>query len=420
MRDEFRTAYKSDQWKERRDAFMYISDIDRPESVEEILTALKREENAAVVLAGVEALALQKSLGSREVLFRIARKGKGRERLLVLVALSQQKGPDVTKLLLEVADGRDPQAAAQAALAFRADKPLEALPVLLKLLKHKDWQVRRAAAMVLAEYGAEEAVAPLVAALGVATGRDRNDLIHALWKITGEKYGSDLRAWKKYVAGEDPETIQAKPELAPTIFGVPIYGERVVICLDNSLRMTDPHPYDSERLRKLCDPKDGDPIPWFRMKTNGHFAHGHVKHLLKGLPKGAKFELITFNAIVRDTFAGFASVGSASRKTALETIDSLQTDDGIDSYGALTLALDRGGAKDAAAWNKGPDEIIYITVNMPTTGEIKEADVVAAAIGLKARLRMVPIHTVGIHFHPYDMCRDIAGNTGGVYVSLTE
>ena len=57
---------------------------------------------------------------------------------------------------------------------------------------------------------------------------------------------------------------------------------------------------------------------------------------------------------------------------------------------------------------------------MPTTGEVKEADVVAAAIGLKARLRMVPIHTVGIHFHPYDMCREIAALTGGVYVDLTK
>ena len=67
-----------------------------------------------------------------------------------------------------------------------------------------------------------------------------------------------------------------------------------------------------------------------------------------------------------------------------------------------------------------PDEIIFITVNMPTTGEIKEADVVGAAIALKARLRMVPIHTVGIHFHPYDMCRDIAAKSGGVYVDLTK
>ena len=63
---------------------------------------------------------------------------------------------------------------------------------------------------------------------------------------------------------------------------------------------------------------------------------------------------------------------------------------------------------------------INATVNVPNAGEIKEADVVAAAISLKARLRMVPIHTVGIHFHPYDMCRNIAQKTGGVYVDLTK
>jgi hypothetical protein len=340
--------------------------------------------------------------------------------LLVLSALTEQKGPEVAELLIEVVGGRDGPAAAQAAMALRESKPPEALPSLMKLLASKEWQVRRAAAIAIAEYGAKEALVPLSKALWTATGRDRNDLIAALEKVTGQKYGNDPKAWKKLASGTDPKEIVAKPKLAPTAFGVPIYGERVVICLDNSLRMTNPHPFDNERLRKLCDPKDGDPIPWFRVKTNGLFAHAHVKHLIQGLPKGSKFELITFNATVRDTFGGLANVGAATRKTAIDKLASLRTDDGIAAYDALTLALNRAGAKDSQAWKKGPDEIIYITVNMPTTGEVKEAPAVAAAIGLKAALRMVPIHTVGIHYHPYDMCRDIAAKTGGIYVNLTE
>lgn len=420
MRAEFREAMKAEDWHQRRDAFIYIADHNRAETVQEILSALAKESNAAVLLAGVETLGGQTSSGSREILFKVARKGKGRERLLVLNALGTQKGKDVTDLLVEISSGRDGPAAAQAALALRKEKSPEAIPPLLKLLKHKDWQVRRAAAGTLADYGAKEAVPPLASALVAAKGRDRCDLIAALEKLTGHGYGNDPAAWRKLARGDDPEEIRAKPKLAPTAFGIPIYGQRVVICLDNSLRMTDPHPFDGERLRKLCDPLDGDPIPWFRMKMNGQFAHGHVKHLIKGFPKGSKFELITFNAIVRDVFGGLANVGAASRNTAIQAMESLITDDGIATYEALNRALDIAGPKTSTAWKSGPDEILFITVNMPTAGEIKEADLVAAAIGLKARLRMVPIHTVGIHFHPYDMCRAIAEKTGGVYVNLTE
>jgi len=420
MREEFRKARKSEDWQVRRDGFIYLSGHDRPEAVEEILDALEDEENGVVVLGGLEALNFQKSSGSRERLFEVARKGKDRVRLLVLNALAEQDSKDVADLLLEVAQGKDAPAAAQAALALAKQKRPEAVPVLVKLLRDKDWQVRRAAAIALRAYHPDEAVEPLADALASSKGRDRNEILAALLEITGQKFGNDPAAWKKFARGTPAEEIRAKPELAPTIFGVPIYGQRVVICLDDSLRMTDPHPFDADRLRALCDPPDGDPIPWFRVKTNAQFAVAHVKHLIQGLPKGSKFELILFNEIVRGVFGGLANVGAASRNTAFATLDDLITDNGIASYDALDAALDVAGRGDARAWKSGPDEIVFITVNMPNAGEVKEADLVAAAIGLKARLRMVPIHTVGIHYHPYDMCREIAARTGGVYVDLTK
>ncbi len=420
MREEFRTGMKAGDWKERRDAFIYLSGYDRPEAVREILRALDKETNAAVELAALDALATQKSKGSREVLFSVARKGKGRGRLLVLNALARQKSLDVGDLLLEVAAGKDGPAAAQAALALKEQKHPDTVRVLVPLLKHKSWQIRRAAAITLREFRPDEAVKPLTAALAASHGRDRNELIAALLEITGEKFGNDPAAWKKYARGTPPEEIRAKPDLPPSAFGVPIYGQRVVICLDNSLRMTDRHPFGDERLRKLSDPPDGKPISWIRVATNGQFAQAQVKHLIRGFPKGTKFELILFNETVRGVFGGLVGVSTATRNTAFATLDGLITDNGIAAYTALKQALDVAGPGDARAWKSGPDEIVYVTVNMPTAGEVKEADLVAAAIGLEARLRMVPIHTVGIHFHPYDMCREIAALTGGVYVDLTK
>jgi hypothetical protein len=419
-RETFRAAMKSEEWKERQDAYLYLSGYDRPEAVEEIRRALDKETNAAVELAAVDALAAQKSQGSREILFQVARKGKGRERLLVLNALARQKSLDVGALLLEVAAGRDGPAAAQAALGLKDQKHPDTVQVLLPLLKHKSWQVRRAAAITLREFRPDEAVKPLADALALSTGRDRNEIIAALFEITGEKFGNDPAAWKALARGTPPEEIRARPTHPPYAFGVPIYGQRVVVCLDNSLRMTDRHPFDDERLRALSTAPDGKAIPWIRVATNGQFAHAQVKHLIRGFTKGTKFELILFNEMVRPVFGGLANVGTASRNTVFEALDGLEPDNGIAAYTALEQALDIAGPGDARAWKSGPDEIIYITVNMPTAGEVVEADLVAAAIGLKARLRMVPIHTVGIHFHPYEMCRQIAALTGGVYVELTK
>ena len=44
---------------------------------------------------------------------------------------------------------------------------------------------------------------------------------------------------------------------------------------------------------------------------------------------------------------------------------------------------------------------------------------VGAAIGLKARLRMVPIHMVGVGPHPFEMMR-ISDQSGGRYLDLSQ
>lgn len=422
VRDAFREASKSPEWAKRRDAFLLLVDQDRSEAVQEILAVIDREPNAAVVYAGLETLGLYTSEGVRTALVAAAQKGKDRERLYVLVALEKQVGPEATALLLEVAKGRDAPAAAQAALALGAGESLPpgAGPALVKLLAHRDWQVRCAAARSLARHPDPAALPALAAALADAKGRDRADLIAALEKTSGQAFGNDPAAWRRLAAGEDAATIQAKPVLAPTAFGIPIYGRRVVIVLDNSLRMSDPHPFDGERLRTLCDPPDGAPIPWFRMKTNAQFAVGHVKHLVRGLERGTKVGLILYNLTVNNALLGLVPAGSAAERQVDALLDDLIQDDGIATFDALDLALDLAGPRDATAWKDGPDEILLVTVNMPTAGEVREADVVAAAIGLKARARMVPIHVVGISFHPYDMCRALAERTGGTYVSLVK
>ena len=64
----------------------------------------------------------------------------------------------------------------------------------------------------------------------------------------------------------------------------------------------------------------------------------------------------------------------------------------------------------------------FLLMSKPTTVRrlIKEADVVAAAIALKAGMLMVPVHAIGIEAHPYEMLKTIARETGGSYVNYYE
>ena len=81
---------------------------------------------------------------------------------------------------------------------------------------------------------------------------------------------------------------------------------------------------------------------------------------------------------------------------------------------------DIAGRKDSVAWDVGPEEVLYAIVSLPWLSEHSDPAVVAAAIALKARLRMVPITLAGIGEHPYELCQTLADATGGTYIDLSK
>ena len=445
VRKAFRAALAQEDWKARREAYLGIADYDSREVVDEILDALAREENPAVVLTGVGVLAGFVSEGAQAALTEALRKGKSDRKAYVLMALARQRGDASVPILTETVQGKDPVSAAQAALALGQKEVEAAVPHLVGLLGHKDWQLRRAAAMGLRAIAqppppkpkpGEEAKAKdfkwpvpeslkapavtqaLVAALGVATGVDRQAIVAALEAIHEVDLGLNLAAWKLVAAGKEvDERTLRKREHPAAAFGIPLYGERIVLIYDNSLRAGDPHRFGSgDRLLELCQvPGSEKPIFSARLLTVGQFAQAHVERCIRDMPSGTKFDLITFNETIKPLFGRFVGASAANRKLVDDLFETLSPDNGIATYGVLNEALDMGGAGLAKAWKKGPDEIVFVTCNQPTTGDITDADVVGAAIALKTRLRMVRLHTVGIESHPYAMLETMARETGGVY-----
>lgn len=440
-RGEFRSALKSDSYKDRQDAYVVIASYDGADAAREVLRALAKEKNPAVIYTGLRTLAGMKSDGAREVYRETLTGGKGKSRMFVLMALDATSGPGLDEAIHSLLTGKDGPAAAQAALALGRRRTLASLPRVLPLLRHKHWQVRRAAAMAVLsmasppplpvkpgstekpvtpptpeEVKTPEVISALVAGLANSEGSDRAPMLRALTKITGQDYGLDIPAWKQLAAGKDPTEIVRKPVPMPHAFGIPILGRRIVVCFDRSLRMDDGHPFGrGDRIEKLCDVPGARPIAWMRLYRVRQFAAAHIRRMFDDMPKRARMEVILFHTTLDRMFGKFVSPGAATKKVLKETLDELEVGEGINTYDVLMLALDIAGEKDAKAWKSGPDEVIFITANQPTVGEIRDPDVVGSAIGLKARLRMVPVHTIGIKTHAYDMMRTIAAESSGTY-----
>jgi hypothetical protein len=422
----FLDGQKSADWKAKRSGYLALGDYDTPASAQLVLSAMGSETNPAVLDAGVTALSGMKSAGARQLLFDAVRKGKSQERLYALVALEKARGGDVDALLVETLASGSPPAAAQAAwdLAFPGRTGAEA--ALIKALAHEHSQVRVAAARSLAALQSKDAVKPLAERMRADKGRAKWAEILALEAITGQKHGDSTAKWAAVASGTDPATVTEKGEPPPSFFGIPVTGERVAFVLDRSLLMGDPHafmgPENRERLEALCSPPDGERIPYRLLKTKLQLASAHVLHAAEGVPSGTKLEVVLFCKEVKGAFGlKWVPMGTATRKALAETLKGLDTDDGIDLWDGLLAAMDLGGPGEDRAWKAGPEEILLVTNNVATAGPVTEPEGIAPGLGLKARLRMVTVHVVGIGTaHSVVLASTLAKKTGGTYLDLSK
>jgi hypothetical protein len=419
-RKQFRESLKSKEWEKRRTAYSVIADYDGADATEEILSAVGKEQHGLVLASAVKTLAGFRSEGAVKLLGEAARSGRGSRRTYALLALREHKGPGAKDDLLAVLDQPDAQAAAQAALALGAKEVSEAGPKVLRLLAHKDWQVRASAANALRLLGKgapKEAPAALAAMLAAGEGSERGAAVAALKALTGKDFGFDPEAWRRLAAGEAEAGIPRAPKPLPYVFGIPVYGRRVVVVIDHSPCSDDLHPFEGERLKQVCEVPGARSVPWYTIRTRGQLMAAHAKRLISDLE--GSFELITAGRKVRPLFERLNPATAGSREAAARTLTELKTEAGVDTYEALLLAFDTGG-KGSASWSAGPDTVVYLSCGNPWLGAITDATVIGGSIGLEGRVRLVPIHTVGVGGHPFVMLRELAERTGGTYADFTK
>lgn len=443
---EFRRQGRSESWQDRAAAYDSLAMIDSAVAVEEALKALVKEKNVAVVVAGIRMLSGLVSEDAVAALRKQAAKPKGNRGFYAISALTDMRGEAGKEELLALLESsKDLPMAAQAAVALGKKQIQAAVPLLVPLLGHKAWQMRTAAARGLLLMAGpipkkakpkekpkpwvptwlqvDELIGPLAQALEAAQGSERRPMIHALERLTRQDFGYDPAAWLALADGVKPDQIRRKPRNVPYIAGLPVYGKRVIFLIDNVTRTDDAVPFgDKNRLKELCEVPGARRVPWFNIKTIRDFMHAHLARAVMDLPtRGVKFEVVIIGNKGHLTFGKLQSSNPGTKKTIATMLEKLKVESGNDTYAAFRNALDISGKKDSAAWSKGPDELIYMNCTVPwLAAEVEDEDAVGAAIGLKARRRMVPIHTIGVGPHARGLTGALSGLSGGVYLPLEQ
>lgn len=450
-RADFRSEMRSPNWKVRRGAFVMLLDYDGKKTFEACLAATLKDKNAAVQLAGIETLGKFESEAAQKALLAELSRAKGEKAAVLLMALAEQKGHGGVDELLALLADKDPMKVGLAVLALGAKKAPQATGALVQALTHKDPRVQSAAARAFKTWAWSEMTTPaknsgklpepkmpewfelatirdaLIAALEKAEGAPRGDIIEALEFITKKDYGDNHPVWVAHAKGEEITSRMLKQrEYPPHFFGVPIYGERIVVVMDANVLTDREHPFkDRARLQELCENPGRASLPWHKIKSVKHFNDAWVRRFFMDMPtSGVKFDLVRSGLKPDPLFGRLKPANAGTQKKAIEFVEKGGVENENHVLEAMTFALDISGKKDSVAWTKGPDVICCVYSSVPWLPKDPDKDLltdpeyVGAAIGLKARRRLVKIQAAGVHEFAYAMMKLFANQTGGTYREL--
>lgn len=444
-RKAFRSAQKDPSWKERRAAYLTMLDFDGEKAFAEVFAAVLREKNAAVILEGLKTLGSFETPEALAVLDAGLARPKGKKGAYLVLALANQKGAHGVEKLAQLLAGKDGRIATLAAYALGRKAVQPALEPLIAALGHKDWHAAAEAARAIQRiawstmtkpdkrkgelpkpampewFDPKAVLWPLIDALEKASGPPRGAFIEALASITKKDFGDNHAAWVLHADGKEPDAaLLRKRVYAPHFFGIPVYGKRIAVVMDISVLTDNEHPFkERKRLQELCAVPGGRDVPWFKLRSIWQFNAAHVKRFIKDLPtRGVKFEVVLSGLKARPMFGKLVGANAGNKNAAIENIDKASLEVQNDILTSMHTALDLSGSKDSAAWTKGPDVLVCIYSSVPWEAEETDPVVIGATIGLKARLRGIQVHAVGVHEYAYEMMKLFAYTSGGRYLEL--
>ncbi|MGQ0615172.1 MAG: hypothetical protein ACT4PV_15675 [Planctomycetaceae bacterium] len=416
--------------------------FDHAEAVSWLVSDVLSKESAAdVVREALRILGGYKNLAAvAEILQSYDRKLKDREMkahfLPVLGRLSGEESLTRIEQALKQSDARILIGACDAA-GIR--KMPELRPLVVALLKHRTMQVRVAALQALLAMRAEEALPEIFQLFCAETSnRVRYEAWCALTSLVRDTtLPYDPAAWKEWHAQRVAEvpagqpnpwgafpSIKGTPAKPAWFFAIPVFADRICFVIDTSGDMNNGWAVDPYVEQQKKEPEQ---IPgFFAVKTRWLLARNHIRRCLELLPESTEVAFVFFNKEIQpypEDRVRYLKNSSGTRDRILRFLDDevkrTATTDMYDAFKAAWGFLGNGNADKN--FSSGCDTILFVTDGLPTDGEMKNrADRLRDEIWKATFLPRIRVHTVGLHNHAYELLKNAAKDSGGLYVHAQE
>ena len=132
------------------------------------------------------------------IIIKLLKGGDDEVRQSAVRALANQRATDGIPVLMDALDDPVPAIRVIAAQALGALRAKEAGPRLIKLIDASDWSMQKAAVQALAKIRVKESVGPLLKKFETDEGLVVEEIYRALVKITGQDYKYRAVLWRKW------------------------------------------------------------------------------------------------------------------------------------------------------------------------------------------------------------------------------
>ncbi len=309
------------------------------------------------------------------------------------------------------------------------------------------WQVRASAIHALGAVRRVESIPLLIQRMEVEEGRLTADLGAALGEITGRNFGQRLENWKQFWSstGErfkiptDAELAKLREARAKSgeqyhapgsvsYHGIETPSRRIVFVIDVSGSM-EAEVVDKQRFEA------GDYPSMLRIDI----VKTELARTLEKLEPYVEFNVLAFATEVNPWKKGLVPANVLNKTSAIDWVKRLEALGGAskedlaraglagsanleagktNTYAALMAALGVEKGKAASDYTVPLDTIFFLSDGRPSHGDFVDPDDILREVRLANELRKVVIHTIAIGEFQKEFMRQLAEESGGVFVDL--
>ncbi len=380
--------------------------------VDEIIPFLDRKYRPDVRLTAVEALGSFKAERALKKIVEMAQKDVIEMRCAAIWALGNIGGKEAESTIIAAIKAPEPPiraAGCSAAANFPGDLIRNAL---CDRLKDDRWEVISAAVSSLMKRNEIESVPYLINAMQSAKGRLLDDFQKALEHITEYRFGCDPQNWKDWLeesGGKITRNPTPRPKERPYIVYHTIRTRTLdmVFCIDISGSMNEKVKAEGGYLGEGAVLK-GD--------TKLDYVKAELIRVINSLPVEAKFDIITFAGEATFWRGAQTAADEKSKKAATNFVQTLTADGGTNIYEALQKAF--GTLQQKTGYyphDRSPDTIFLLSDGMPTVGEITDSETLLDVITRINKIRQTTIHTIGVGKEGVPFLKPLAAQNRGEF-----